>query len=94
LEIFNGVEIWGSEVHVPLSPILRPQEKGLNVALFPVLNSFDVCRRLTAIISLSKNCHTTCSVSVMSLRIPTCLPGLITNCLAITAGLQFTKHLF
>jgi hypothetical protein len=50
-----------------LAPFIRPQEKGLDVALFPVVNSFGVCRSLKALISLSKNFHKTCSVSVMSL---------------------------
>jgi len=58
-----------------LAPFIRPQEKGLDVALFPVVNSFGVCRRLMALISFSKNCHKMYSVSVMYLRIPTCLPG-------------------
>jgi len=35
-----------------LAPIIRPQEKGLNVTLFPVVKSFGVRRRLIALISL------------------------------------------
>jgi len=78
-----------------LAPIIRPQEKGLNVALFPVVNSFGVRSRLIELISLSKNCHKTCSLSVMSLRISTCLFGSHSQLsLVTTACLKLTTHLF